>query len=82
MSNWFTETRVAWIKESVDIFGFINRTHIIKKFGVSTPQASIDLREAMRRWPALLAYDKSEKRYLAVDKTTIIAEARKQESGK
>lgn len=44
--TWFTEHRLAWIKESVEIFGFINREHIQKKFGISTPQASYDLREA------------------------------------
>lgn len=65
MSNWFVETRLAWIKESVEIFGFINREHIEKKFGVSVAQASIDLREAQLRWPALLKYNKSAKQYIA-----------------
>ena len=73
MSNWFTETRIAWIKESVEIFDFVNRVHIQKKFGISTPQASYDLAEAMRRWPCLMAYDKSEKRYVAEDKSTLVA---------
>jgi len=63
--TWFTEHRLAWIKESVEIFGFINREHIQKKFGVSTPQASYDLREAQARWPNLVIYNKSSKRYEA-----------------
>jgi len=73
LKNWFAETRLAWIKESVEIFGFINREHIQKKFGVSTPQASLDLREAMKRWPGMLAYDMKMKRY--VDRTSLLRSA-------
>lgn len=65
MSDWFLNTRLDWIKEAVEIFGFINRAHIQMKFGISQPQASLDLREAMRRWPDLLHYNKSTKTYEA-----------------
>lgn len=67
--TWFVEHRLGWIKESVEIFGFIRREHIQKKFGVSTPQASLDIREALKRWPDLMAYDRSMKQY--VDTTAI-----------
>lgn len=63
MSQWFRETRIAWIKEIVEIFGTINREHIVRKFGVSTPQASYDLRDAQERWPDLIVYNRSAKRY-------------------
>lgn len=62
--TWFVEQRIAWIKESVEIFGYVNREHVMKKFGVSTPQASVDIREVMRRWPDLMEYDTSLKRYV------------------
>ncbi len=62
--NWFVNHRLEWIKESVEIFDHINRHHIERKFGVSTPQASVDLREAQHRWPDLMEYDKSGKRYV------------------
>lgn len=65
MSNWFKETRLEWIKETVEIFGAINREHIQKKFGVSTPQASLDIRDAAKKWPDLLQYNTSTKRYEA-----------------
>lgn len=65
-SNWFTEHRIAWIKESVEIFGTVRREHIMKKFDISIAQASLDLREVRRRWPNLIAYDASEKIYKAV----------------
>lgn len=61
--TWFVEARLAWIKEGVEIFGFLNREHVEKKFGVSTPQASYDLRAAQQRWPDLMAYNTSSKRY-------------------
>lgn len=63
MSDWFKNARLMWIRESVEIFGFINREHIEKKFGVSTPQASVDIQEAMRRYPDVMVYNKSTKRY-------------------
>lgn len=64
MPTWFVERRLEWIKESLEIFGRINRQHIAMKFGVSIPQASSDLREAQRRWPDLMEYDMSEKHYI------------------
>lgn len=62
--TWFVERRLEWIKESLEIFGHVNRSHIVKKFGVSSPQASYDLREAQHRWPDLMDYDRSGKRYV------------------
>lgn len=61
--RWFAEYRVAWIKESAEIFGTVRREHIMKKFGVSPAQASLDLREVQSRWPELLRYDLHEKIY-------------------
>lgn len=63
MSTWFKRHRLEWIRESVLIFGFINREHIEKKFQVSTPQASQDIRDAMAEWPLLMRYNTSAKRY-------------------
>lgn len=61
--RWFTEFRLAWIKESVEIFGHINREHVMRKFGISMPQASMDIASVLARWPDLMAYNKSAKRY-------------------
>lgn len=62
-SQWFKEHRLAWIKESVEIFGQINRENLLRKFGISTPQASLDIARAIERWPDLMTYNKSTKRY-------------------
>jgi hypothetical protein len=65
--NWFWDQRQRWIAETVGIFGFINREHIVCKFGVSVPQASADLREFQKRRPGAIIYDKSLKRYVLKD---------------
>ncbi|MGH8026167.1 MAG: hypothetical protein ACREO0_05495 [Pseudoxanthomonas sp.] len=62
-ASWFVDQRIAWIAESVRIFGAIKRQHIKAKFGVSTPQASLDIAETNRRHPTLLIYDASLKTY-------------------
>lgn len=61
--KWYLEHRLAWIKESVDIFGQINRENIARKFGLSVQQASRDLAIAIERWPTLMTYNRSTKRY-------------------
>ena len=63
--TWFTEKRLAWIGEMLEIYGYINREHVERKFGVSTPQASADLREFDARFPGRMSYDRSAKRYTA-----------------
>jgi phenylalanyl-tRNA synthetase beta subunit len=62
-TQWFIEYRLAWIKESVEIFGQVNRDNLIRKFGISMPLASLDIRKALERWPDLMTYNKSTKRY-------------------
>lgn len=63
MTTWFKRHRVEWIVESIQIFGFINREHVMRKFDVSTPQASMDIQDAIRNRPDLFAYNASAKRY-------------------
>jgi hypothetical protein len=65
MSNWFVDHRIAWIVESVSIFGSIKRKHIMAKFRVSMPQAAADIKETMRRHPGLMEYNSSAKQYVA-----------------
>lgn len=64
--NWFSRQRQEWIAETLRVFGFINRGHLTRKFGISVPQASADLREFLRANPRAAAYDKSRKCYVAV----------------
>lgn len=63
--NWFAQHRQDWIEETVAVFGFINREHLMRKFGVSRPQASADLQKYQRDNPGALVYNLSRKRYEA-----------------
>ena len=62
--NWFFRQRQEWIAETLRVFGYINREHIMTKFGISQPQASTDLREFQILNPEAVQYDKSLKRYV------------------
>ncbi len=62
---WFEEQRINWIAEMLDIYGFINRAHLQRKFRISTPQASLDLRNFQQVHPGKMAYSKGNKCYYA-----------------
>lgn len=63
--RWFEQHRMDWIAETLRVFGYINREHLMRKFGVSTPQASVDLNRFLRLHPDVMRYDRSAKRYVA-----------------
>ena len=67
LMRWFEERRIEWIAETLRVFGYINREHIEKKFGISTPQASHDLQEFQRRFPDRMTYNKCAKRYERIE---------------
>ena len=62
MTDWFIVHRTEWIREIIEVYGYINREHVEKKFGVSTPQASQDLQRAVEQYPDIV-YNKVSKRY-------------------
>jgi len=64
--NWFAEQRQSWIAEMLDVYGFINREHLERKFRISTPQASMDLQRFARAHPRHVHYDVSRKCYVRV----------------
>lgn len=63
--RWFEQHRQEWIAETLRIFGFINREHLVRKFGVSAQQAAHDFGEFQRRHPKAMSYDTSAKCYIA-----------------
>lgn len=62
--RYFEKLRISWIIESIEIFGFINRGHVAKKFGVSEQVASKDFQSILELHPNLMRYDASAKCYL------------------
>lgn len=63
--NWFVRHRQEWIGETIRVFGFINRAHLERKFGISSPQASADLQLFQSKNPGSIHYNSSSKRYEA-----------------
>lgn len=63
--SWFVAKRQSWIADTLRVFGFINREHLERKFGISTPQASKDLALFWLDNPKAMTYSKSAKRYEA-----------------
>jgi hypothetical protein len=66
--RWFENYRTDWIAEMVRIYGFINREQIIRKFGVNVPTASRDLQNTLARYPNLMTYNATTKRYELVER--------------
>ena len=61
--TWAQRKRVQWINEMLDVYGFINRKHIMRKFDVSEPQASKDFTMFLTIFPHRATYDKNTKQY-------------------
>lgn len=61
--RYFENLRMGWIIETIEIFGFINRVHVVKKFGVSEQVASKDFQNVQKLHPHLMRYDTSSKCY-------------------
>ena len=61
--RYFEELRIAWIIEMVEIYGFINRSHVSKKFGVTHQVASSDFGKVQKLHPHLMRYDTQQKCY-------------------
>lgn len=66
---WAEDQRQDWIAEALRVFGFINRHHLCRKFGISQPQAANDFRRFMRERPNQMTYDATAKRYVTATVT-------------
>ena len=62
-ARWFESQRIAFIAEMLHIYGFINREHLMRKFGISQPQASKDLQSFQRNSAGSMLYNVKTKRY-------------------
>jgi hypothetical protein len=65
---WSTLRRLEFIESRLFWDGRVNRSDLMETFGVSVPQASLDLRQYMERAPGNMIYDKRRKHYYANDK--------------
>lgn len=61
----FIELRLDYIAWRAATAGTIRRIDLVRSFGISVPQASLDLRHFMDEHPGVIKYDMTEKRYVA-----------------
>lgn len=66
-TRWGQERRLEFIDFRLRWEGQLNRSDIIAFFGISVPQASLDIASYLELAPGNLAYDRREKVYLAQD---------------
>ena len=62
MSRWEAERRLDFIEDMLVENGRVNRLDLMVKFGVSSPQASIDLSRYAEANPSVV-YDRTLKTY-------------------
>lgn len=75
--RWYEQHRMEWIAETLRVFGYINRHHLMRKFGISEPQASNDFLTFQRLHPNAMKYDLSTKRYVAQEPLDMINKSEK-----
>jgi hypothetical protein len=68
--TWCERQRLDWIADTLRVYGYLNRAHLRRKFGISEPQASHDLRTFARLYPRVMTYDVLGKRYVATEGPT------------
>lgn len=61
--------RMMWIDDVIDEEGQINRADIMRAFGVSVPQASLDLKRYMTANRRRIAYDPTARCYRQIEGT-------------
>lgn len=66
--SWAENYRQNWITETLRVFGFINRVHLMRKFEISSQRASADLGKFQTDNPGTMIYDPSAKRFNATEK--------------
>lgn len=62
--NWFASRRMDYITWRLATLGEVQRNDIVRHFGVSETQASIDINAFLRDNPGSASYDKTRKRYV------------------
>jgi len=65
--RWSVERRLAFIEERLYWLGHVNRTDLVRRFGVSMSQASGDIARYLALAPQGVSYDKRAKHYAAGD---------------
>ncbi len=65
--RWAVEQRLNFIRARLREPGEVRRGDLIAEFGISLPQASVDLGLFAKRHPKAMVYDKTRKAYIRVN---------------
>lgn len=65
--NWAAKYRQDWISETLRVFGFINRTHLRRKFGLGPNGANRDFVQYKKDHPGAIIYNEDYKCYMLAD---------------
>lgn len=66
-AKWSQERRLEFIDYRLRWDGRLNRSDLMDVFGISVPQASLDIARYMEAAPANMSYDRSARVYLATE---------------
>lgn len=61
--SWFGELRQAWIHETIHLYGYMKRDHIMRKFDIGSATATRDFALYMKTRPDTIFYNPKIKRY-------------------
>lgn len=67
IARWGQDRRLEFIEYRIRWAGHLNRSDLVEFFGISVPQASLDLAEYTRRAPQNLSYDRSTRTYVLAE---------------
>jgi hypothetical protein len=67
IARWGQDRRLEFIEYRIRWAGHLNRSDLVEFFGISVPQASLDLAEYTRRAPQNLNYDRSTRTYVLAE---------------
>lgn len=65
--NWFANQRQDFITDMLHVYGFINRTHLMRKYNISNAQAAIDFKAYNLKHPNAMKYDKHQRAYTRIN---------------
>ena len=65
--KYFPKERQEWIAKMLHVYGFINRGHLMRMFGVSVAQAANDMRDFQKSHPQAMEYNPKVKVFFAVN---------------
>ena len=63
MSKYFINLRLEWMHESLRVYGYINRSHLMTKYGQSNGNSALDFKAFHERYPGFCEYNPKTKRY-------------------